>query len=282
VEGRALTGTSEKSFSRLITPDAVASPVHPTEPLERDAPANELDVLTGALWMDGLPHGDHGRLGTLPRQPARFVDPVSQWLRSNEAAGAEFLESRADELANGFTSLDVELVPAGQLARLRTRYEHVNERASAAGHDAHRRPSPIAAFNDPVARTVLYGLCPFVSELCRQQLVPSHTSSVFAASDVELPGAHADGAREVTLLLCLSAHAADHRGASHFLLGTGDHLAPVRARAGRGAVIRQGAGHGVIVSAADGPNTKTKARASDRPWALLLHYCESEADTSSD
>ena len=248
----------------MAVSQAAAQPVRPAEPALRNAPANEFDVLTGALWVDGTPHGDSHHLASIRRQPAQFVDPVSQWLRTNEAAGAEFIESRADELAGGFAALDVDLVPDGQLAPLRAHYELLTQGKPPEGADGHRGSGLLAAYNAPVARALLLGLCPFVSQLCRRQLVPSHTSTALADGDTELPVHRIGEPCEVTLVICLPTHASDHRGASHLLLGSHEHMSVVRARSGRGAVIR----------GSDVPHARVNQGGPDQPWVLLLHYTE--------
>lgn len=271
-EGRALTGTSEEQLPEPAAAPSGPEPASRTgrtpsgartgQPARRQASASELDVLTGALWVDGLPHADLGDAADSGSRPARFADPVSQWLRNNEAAGSEFIETRAEELVHGFTVLDVELVPAGQLAPLRAHCEALARSARTDPGGGERRTGPLAAHNEPAARAVLLGLCPFVSNLCHRQLVPSHVSSALGPDDAE-PPPHGDGRPgTVTLLLCLSGHSGEHRSASHLLFGTRGRAAVVRVRAGRGAVLR----------APQIPWARLDQGGPDPLSVLLLHY----------
>ena len=173
------------------------------------------------------------------------------------------MDGWASQLVRGYLVIDFEMIPTSQRLAVARHYARLAKYGRLSRGDA-QSATRLVRYNEPFARSAQVALCPFVSRLSGQGLMPTFTYTAHYPSNGNLPF-HQDRPQcEVTLALCIDRHESA-RGRSVLCVVNGLVTACAELRPGWGLIFRgRDLPHGRI----------TIGGGSDAPTVMLLHYVD--------
>jgi hypothetical protein len=155
------------------------------------------------------------------------------------------------------------LIPTAQRRAVAGHYRRLAQYGRLGVGDAQSR-TRLVRYNEPFARSAQAALCPFVSRLASQRLIPTFTYTAHYPTNGNLPF-HQDRLQcEVTLALCLDRNETA-AGRSVLCVVDGSVTACSELRPGWGLIFRgRQLPHGRV----------TIGSGSDAPTVMLLHFVD--------